>query len=421
MIKHYFKQALATVRENPLVSSLTILGTALAVAMMMVLVLVYQVKTASFAPVSERHRMLYVNQIEGLNQNNAGYRGDGLATRLVNECFYPMETPEAVTAASTATQQRQVSVAGSRKVRECDVRETDAAFWNVFDFRFLDGSPYTEELFTSAVPVAVVSEQVAREFFGAVEVTGLTIRADYVDYRIVGVVSPVSQVVGEAYGEIWIPYSLNRDIMNGDFTEGIGGRLQVTILARSTADFDAIRQEAQSHIATFNTGQKEFMANIWKQPITGLQRMFYYVPEDRMHGNFSGMLALAALFLFLPVFNLLSIMYSQVQKRKPEFGLRKAFGATMYDVMEQILAENLLITFAGSLVGLCLSVLFFYIAKDGLLQRPDVSLQLSMLFKPALFAAALFACLMINLLSVGLPAWRTSRAEVVESLNVDNL
>jgi putative ABC transport system permease protein len=306
-------------------------------------------------------------------------------------------------------------------VRECDVRETDAAFWNVFDFRFLHGAPYTEELFASAVPVAVISERVAWEFFGTTEVTGLTIRADYADYRITGVVSSVSEAVGEAYGEIWIPYSLNRDITGGDFTEGIGGRLQVTILARSAADFDAIRQEAQSRIATFNTGQKEFMANIWKQPVTGLQRMFYSVPEDRMHGNFPGMLALAALFLFLPVFNLSGIMSSQIQKRKPEFGLRKAFGATVYDVMGQIFAENILITVAGSLAGLCLSVLFFYITKDGLLQRPDVSLHLSMLFKPALFVAALFACLLINLLSVGLPAWRTSRAEVAESLNVDNL
>jgi putative ABC transport system permease protein len=421
MIKQYFKQAMATIRENPLVSFLTILGTALAVAMMMVLALVYQVKTASFPPVSERYRMLYVNQVEGMNESRSGYRGNGLATRLVNECFYPMETPEAVTATSADPQQRQVTVAGSRKVRECHVRETDAAFWDVFDFRFLHGAPYTEELFASAVPVAVVSERIAREFFGGVEVTGLTLQADYVDYRIVGVVSSVSEAVGEAYGEIWIPYSLNRGIMGGDFTEGIGGRLQVTILAGSAADFEAIRQEAQSRIATFNAGQKEFMANIWKQPITGVQRMFYFVPEDRMHGSFSGMLALAALFLFLPVFNLLSIMSSQIQRRRPEFGLRKAFGATTCHVMGQILAENFIVTFIGSLAGLCLSVLFFYLTKDGLLQRTDVSLQLAMIFKPALFVAALFACLLINLLSTGLPAWRTSRAEVAESLSVDNL
>jgi putative ABC transport system permease protein len=417
MIKQYFKQALATIRENPLVGFLTILGTALAVAMMMVLALVCQVKTASFPPVSERSRMLYVYMIEGLNEKNAGYRGEGVSTRVVNECFYTMETPEAVTAVSTAVGRRQVSVAGSRTVRECDVRETDAAFWKVFDFRFLDGAPYTEELFASAVPVAVVSERVAREFFGTAEVTGLTIRADYVDYRIVGVVAPVSEAVSEAYGEIWIPWSLNRDVMGGDFTEGIGGRLQVTILARPGDGFEAIRQEAQSRIATFNAGQKEFMANIWKQPVSSVQRMFYRVQDDRMQGVFSGMLWLAALFLFLPVFNLSGIMYSQIRKRRPEFGLRKAFGATVRDVMGQILVENFIVTFAGSLIGLCLSALFFYAAKDSLLQRPDVSLDLSMIFKPSLFVAALFACLAINLLSTGLPAWRTSRSGVAESLN----
>jgi hypothetical protein len=39
MIRQYFMQAIATIRENPLVRSLTILGTALAVAMMLVVVL----------------------------------------------------------------------------------------------------------------------------------------------------------------------------------------------------------------------------------------------------------------------------------------------------------------------------------------------------------------------------------------------
>ncbi|MDH6305274.1 putative ABC transport system permease protein [Parabacteroides sp. PF5-5] len=419
MYKQYFKQAIATIRENPLVSFLTILGTALAVAMMMVLVLVYQVKTASFAPVSERHRMLYVSAIEGLNDKNAGFRGGALGYRIINECFYPMTTPESITAVGAHVRQKQTSAPGSKTVRECDVRETDAAFWKVFDFRFLNGVPYTPEMVTSAIPVAVVSERVAREFFGTTQVAGLSIQLDFVDYRIQGVVASVSEAVSEAYGEIWIPYTLNRDIMSGGMVEGIGGQLQLCMLAKSTADFDAIRQEAQNRVATFNTGQKEFLANIWKQPLSSTQQMFYYAPEDRMHGNFSGMLSLAALFLFLPVFNLLAMMFSQMQKRNPEFGLRKAFGATTKDIVGQILAENFIITLLGSIIGLFLSFLFFYITKDSLLQRPDVNLQLSMIFKPALFAAALLTCLVINLLSTTFPAWRTSRAEVVDSLNTN--
>lgn len=419
MFKQYFKQAVSTIRENPLVSFLTILGTALAVAMIMVLVLLYQVKTASYAPVSERHRMMFVNVIEGLNKDRAGFSGGGLGYRIVKECFYPMTTPQAITAMASNVQEKQTTSPGNKKVRECDVRETDAAFWKVFDFTFVNGAPYTEELFTSAVPVAVVSDKVAREFFGTVDVAGQTIQLDYVSYTIQGVVTAVSEAVNQAYGEIWIPYSLDRDIMNGNIVDGIGGSLNLCILAESSADFDAIRQEASSRVATFNAGQQEFLANIWKQPVTSFQQMFYFIPEDRMHGNFSGMLSLAALFLFLPVFNLLGIMYSQIQKRTPEFGLRKAFGANIRDVMGQILAENLIITFIGSVIGLCFSMLFFYISKDSLLEQPGVDLQLGMILKPGLFLAALLVCLLINIFSSGFPAWKTSRAEVVDALNAN--
>lgn len=417
-MKQYFKQAIASIRENPLVSFLTVLGTALSVAMMMVLVLVYQVRTASFSPVSERNRLLYLELIEGLNEKGHGYFGGGpLGLRVVRECFYPMTTPEQITAVSSGTTSKRTSVPGVKTVRECDVRLVDASFWKVFDFRFIDGTPFSEESFNSAIPVAVISDRVAREFFGSTEVAGQTIQLDFVDYKIQGIVASVSKAVDEAYGEIWIPYTVNKNLMTGDFTEGIGGQLHVYFLAKSTRDFDKIRQEAQSRVENFNSGQAEYKANIWKQPITSTQQMFYFVQQDRPHGNLTGMAMLAALFLLLPIFNLLGIMISQIQKRRPEVGLRKAFGATIPTIVNQILAENFVITLIGGVAGLCLSILFFYIAKDGLLERSDVTLRLNMILKPAFFLITLGVCMLINLLSTALPAWRTARLEVHESLN----
>ncbi|MDF9831051.1 ABC transporter permease [Parabacteroides sp. PF5-6] len=420
MYKQYFKQALASLRENPLVSFLTILGTALSVAMMMVLVWVYQVKTSSFAPVSERHRMLYVNIIEGINEQGSGYRGGALGVRMVKECFYSLTTPETVTAVGTNVRQKRISVAGNKFVREGDVREVDHHFWDVFDFRFLNGSPLTEAIFASAIPAAVITEDVARQFFGTTEVVGQTLQLDFVEYTIQGVVHPVSEAVGEAYGEIWIPYSVNKALMNGDAVEGIGGQLRVCILARSSADFAKVRQEVNSRIETFNSGQKEFFANIWGQPLTSTQLMFTFIQGERMSGTFSGMLSLAALFLLLPVFNLLGIIISQIRKRRPEIGLRKAFGATAQTVTGQILAENLVVTLIGSAIGFCLSLAFFYIAKGSLLERPDVDLQLNMIIQPALLLVVVVLSLLINLLSTGIPAWQASRAQATDSLNATN-
>lgn len=420
MYKLYFKQAIATLRENPLVSFLTILGTALAVSMMLVLVLVYQVRTASFSPVSERNRLLYLELIEGLNEKGHGYFGGGaMGQRVVRECFYPMTTPEYTTAVANSTRAKRTDVPGVKTVRDCDVRYVDVAFWNVFDFHFIAGKPFDEAAFNAAIPVAVISDKVAREFFGTTEVVGQTIQLDFVNYTIQGVVSSVSKAVDEAYGEIWAPYTVNKDIMSNDFVEGIGGQLVVFFLAKSTADFDKIRQEAQSRIENFNSGQAEFKANIWKQPITNLQRMFYFVPGDRMHGIFSGMMMLAALFLLLPIFNLLGIVISQNQKRRPEIGLRKAFGATTSKIVRQLLIENFIITMIGGIIGIFLSILFFFIAKDGLLERPDVTLRPDMILKPDFFLISLAVCLFINLLSTAIPAWRTARAQVTESLNAN--
>jgi hypothetical protein len=101
MYKQYFKQAIAGLRENPLVGFFTILGTVLAVATMMILVLTYQIKTASFSPVSERDRMLYIDVIEGLNKDNVGYSGGGMGYNIVQQCFYKMTIPEVVTAVTS--------------------------------------------------------------------------------------------------------------------------------------------------------------------------------------------------------------------------------------------------------------------------------------------------------------------------------
>ncbi len=50
MIKQYFKQAIRLLTENKLLSVISILGTALAICMIMVIVILYIVNTAGFKP-----------------------------------------------------------------------------------------------------------------------------------------------------------------------------------------------------------------------------------------------------------------------------------------------------------------------------------------------------------------------------------
>ena len=60
MIKQYFKQALAQLRQHPLISVISIAGTALSIFLIMLVVMLQQVKVAPFSPESNRDRFLHV-------------------------------------------------------------------------------------------------------------------------------------------------------------------------------------------------------------------------------------------------------------------------------------------------------------------------------------------------------------------------
>lgn len=60
MLKQYIKQAFQMLKENRLISSISMIGTAISITMIMMVVLVLQVQVASYYPEEHRDRMLYV-------------------------------------------------------------------------------------------------------------------------------------------------------------------------------------------------------------------------------------------------------------------------------------------------------------------------------------------------------------------------
>ena len=60
MIKQYFKQSLVLLQQNKLLSVIAIIGTALAIAMIMCIVLIYQARTANYEPEINRDRTLSI-------------------------------------------------------------------------------------------------------------------------------------------------------------------------------------------------------------------------------------------------------------------------------------------------------------------------------------------------------------------------
>ena len=65
MYKIYLKQALAMLKENKLLALISILGTALAICLIMVMVITYQVRVENYSPEDNRDRTMYVRWADG--------------------------------------------------------------------------------------------------------------------------------------------------------------------------------------------------------------------------------------------------------------------------------------------------------------------------------------------------------------------
>lgn len=428
MIKQYFKQALSQLKQQPLLTTISVLGTALTICLIMVVVMQQQIKTVPFAPESNRNRLLHVKQMSVGNKtwSDDGSSNGPMGIKTAKGCFEGLKTPEEVSIYSIPGTM-QVSL--SRGVRTgVDALETDGAFWRIFDFSFIDGKPYSDAEAKSGLPVAVITESVARLLFGtATNVAGKEIFVNDAPYRLSGVVKDFSSMASTAYAQMWVPY-LSTNITGGDnvWSDGIMGAMRVVILARSSSDFDAIRAECERHRLAYNAGLGDYFVFYRGQPddqLTMSQHKWANEQPD-MAGYFRQQVIIFLILLLVPAINLSSMTHSRLRQRVAEIGVRRSFGATRGGVMGQIVAENLVLTLMAGVVGLLFCLLISYVwggtlFADSRLMYLNTApvIEWKMLFKLSTFIYALLFCLLLNLLSSGWPAWRASRMSIINALS----
>ena len=183
-------------------------------------------------PEVNRDRMLYVENGTEVKAQNSWSRGN-MSVEAVRECFYSLKTPEA--ACAWATRFSPLSLPGKQMFRTYTIYYTDPGFWKIYAFSFLEGKPFSEADFSSAIPQAVVCESVAKQLYGTTQVVGKPVIIDRMSYTICGVVKDVSRAADTAYGQVWTPYTTNRVLSDMAFMENMSGAFNVCLLARETS------------------------------------------------------------------------------------------------------------------------------------------------------------------------------------------
>jgi putative ABC transport system permease protein len=315
-----------------------------------------------------------------------------------------------------------ISYVNGQKIRS-SMKRTDAEFWQILDFTFLEGGPFSRDDVEQARFVAVINATTRRRFFGQGPAVGQTIEAFDQRFRVVGVVQDVSELRRIPFGDLWVPYTTTRSNV---YKTQLIGNFNAIALATNTAALPRIREEFNARLkrvelpdpkdndalmAPFETPFEHFARDV-ATSIEGFDaRNNPSFGESQAWKVQLAFAVVACLFALLPTVNLINLNLSRILERASEIGVRRSFGASSRALVAQFIVENMLLTLIGALIGFVLSAFVLRAFNEsGMIRYAHFAVNVRVFVYGVLLAVAL------GLASGVYPAWRMSRLHPVAAL-----
>lgn len=405
MLTNYFKIALAVLRRRKFFTFISLFGISFTLSILMVLTAFIDKVINDNYPDRKRDRSLYINTMEerGKNSMNGGTPSFYFLTHYAGS----LKTPVKI---AVSSERRGTNAYVNNKKIAINLKYTNAAYWEVLEYDFLEGKPFTKQQIDNGEHVAVISEDIKKEYFGDVpSVTGKYIEAGNEQYRVCGVVKSMPLTAYMLYSDIYLPYTISKKDYN---SQGYRGDYTGILLAASKSDVPKMQKEYEQMVRRLPMSDKEFdHINSYADTfITG-----YLRTGNESHSGVAIALAAIAIFtllvMLLPTLNLVNINITRIMERSSEIGVRKAFGASSKTLVYQFIVENLILTLLGGLIGVILSFVIIQVLNSANL-IPHLVLSLNF----TVLSIALLTCLIFGLVSGVYPAWRMSKLNVVTAL-----
>ncbi|MGZ3751124.1 MAG: ABC transporter permease [Mucilaginibacter sp.] len=393
MIKNYLKIAWRNLFRHKLFSLINISGLAvgLAVCMLIMLYVVHEMSYDRFHKNSKQIFMLTEHlkmQGQDVNIEQMSYLSGPIAKQTAPDVEGYMRLRKVY----------KPVIVESPKDKEIKFSEpkmmfADAGFFNFFSFNLLSGSPK----YALTKPFSlVISQNIAKKYFGSQDPIGKTLKIktdSTYSYLITGVVQNVPSNSSIDFDFLAANSSLKMMREAEQFLRSQqlqGGAFTVYLLLKHPQDSLAVRRSIQSLLQKNPDGGKDIVQ------LTALPDIHINFGDGSNTKYLKIFPLVAAIILFLALFNYMSLSTARSTLRAKEIGVRKVSGASRASLAMQFYVESALYTVVSFVLGYILCYSF----KSWFLNILQLKMDNSFLYSPIMFLV-LFILLLVTLLVSG--------------------
>ncbi|MFA4858243.1 MAG: ABC transporter permease [Candidatus Margulisiibacteriota bacterium] len=264
--------------------------------------------------------------------------------------------------------------------------------WNVAEGRF-----FSEADVSMRKKVCVLGKKVATALFGALSPIGEKIKIDTDSFLVMGVFEEKGALFTFDYDEMAvIPITAAADVFHLSKVMEVGITVKNEQLVPQTV-------EEIKKILIRRHGKEDFRIDTQAESMDMLNSIM-----NVLTGVVSG---IAAISLIVGGIGIMNIMLVSVTERTREIGLRKALGARKKDIVLQFLAEAVVISLAGGIIGILSGIgcSFLFLSMVGF--------PLKISLKAILLAAAV--SMGVGVVSGVYPAMRAGQLDPIEALRYE--
>lgn len=434
MFSYYLLLGLHSLKRNPVLTALMVIGIGLGIAASMTTLTVLHLMGSD--PIPWKSDKLHYVQLDNWDVNQP-YYDDG---RPPDQVTY-RDAVALMEAGKADKQSAMYKLAMPVQPENPEIKPFRALgrvaytdFFGMFEPPFRFGSPWGASEDASHARVIVLGKEINEKLFGGQDSVGKSVRLDGNDYRVVGVLGDWNlrfryyDVTNGAFAdpdEFFIPFTTAIDLKqrasgnnscfspSGDGWDAYLDSDCVWIQMWVQLDSAHGLEEYKSFLDNYVNEQKKL--GRFQRPLNNrlLDVNGWMKDQEVVSRDMEVQTGLAFAFLIVCLVNTVGLLLAKFTRKAGEIGLRRALGASRRQVFGQYMIESGVVGLSGGLLGLALTGLGL-IAVRALYSEYQTVAHLDWAMTFLTIALAIVAALLAGIY----PTWRACRVQPAAQLKV---